>query len=133
MFNINPKVSIVDEYLYKYVQRKSSAVHQITEKKISDQFKSQAIVCERLKDKVKAEELKANKFHIYTKNVLDIAKQRDKKLLDLVLKSEYVKNFYSKENYLYAKRLTNSFKLRFAYFIAYHKWFLIYSLICKFL
>ena len=32
---------------------------------------------------------------------LEIAKQRDKKLLDLVLKSEYVKNFYSKENYLY--------------------------------
>lgn len=133
VFDKNPKISVVDEPLYNYLQRQSSVVHTYNDKKIKNKILAYNIVSERIKNKVSNESFKAYQFHTYASIVNEVLKNADRKKLSEILKIDNFDKLNNRENYKYALKSTNLIKYKVAYWFIYHKWFRLYSIIVKIL
>lgn len=131
LFQKNPKVLIVDDYLYKYVQRKTSAVHQFNEAKINNRINAYRIICEKVNNFVSKEELQAYKFHIYASIVNELLKNGQRKKIAYVIQNEFMKDLNIKDNYISAMKLTHVKQFKIAYWFARRKMFRTYALLLK--
>lgn len=133
IFEKKPKVSVVNEPLYCYVQRSSSIVHAYNEQKIKKRIEAYKLIVCKLENKVKSQELYAYKFYLYSSIVNELLKHGHRKKVKKLIKDDQLKDFNTKQNYILAKKSTNSFKYKIAYFFIRKKMFWLYSILLKFI
>lgn len=131
IFNKKPKVSVVDEPLYNYVQRGTSIVHSFNEEKIKKRIEAYKIICEKLEGKVDEKALLAYKFHLSASIINELIKNNQMDKVENILTLDFMQSLNSKENYMLAKKSTNSLKYKIAYWFIYKKKYKTYSLLLK--
>lgn len=131
VFKRNPKISIVNDYLYRYVQRKTSAVHQFNETKINNRINAYKVICEKLCNLVSKEELQAYKFHIYASIINELLKNGQKKEIANITRNEFLKDLNTKDNYKFAMKSTRSRRFKLAYWLVRRKMFGVYSILLR--
>ena len=127
----NPKICIVDEPLYFYLQRQTSLVHNFSEEKFKRRIFMSEMLIRIIEGYVSDDELCGHKFHIYASFVNELLKNGQKKDLKKWLNNDFLQSLYSKKAYKLAKRRCPLFHYKVAYFFIYHKWYGLYSLILK--
>lgn len=131
LFNKKPKVSIVDEPLYYYLQRSSSVVHAYDDKKIKNKILAYDIISKKIKTLVKEETLKAYQFHTYASVINELLKNSSINEISEILKLDNFSKLNTLENYKLACKNTQSLKYKVAYWFIYHKYFKFYKLILR--
>lgn len=131
VFDRKPKVSIVNEPLYSYLQRNNSYVHSYNEQKIKQRINAYKTIIPKIENKVNTDNINAYKFHIYASIINELLKNGHRKQVKQIVEDEYLKNFNTKQNYTLAKKFTISFKHKIAYFFIYKKMFWLYSVLLK--
>ena len=127
----NIKIAVVNESLYKYLQRDSSAVHNFNSNKIEQRYIAFKNILNSVKNKVDEDVVKGFKFYNYASLVNEMLKNDQKKLLQQYLKDDFFVGLNTKENYNIEKKNAYGLKRKIGYFLVYKKWFFIYSLLVK--
>jgi len=131
LFKKKPKVDIVCEPLYFYIQRASSAVHTYSEDKMKRRVAMHKYLLEIIRGYVPEQEHKWHQFHIYASLLNELLKNGQKEYVKRWTDDQYMQSLCSRENYVCAKKLCKVFHYKVAYFFIYHKWFGLYSVILK--
>jgi len=133
VFNRKPKVAIVNEALYGYLQRESSAMHAFNEEKLNEKIKAFKMVLEKIEDKVSKDQHNAYKFHVYSSLVNELVKNKQSDKVVKLVETDFMKSLYSKENYKLALKNAEGIRHKIAYFLIFHKMIKVYSLLLKFI
>jgi glycosyltransferase involved in cell wall biosynthesis len=132
VFSRNPKVSIVDKFLYSYLQRNTSVMHVFNEKKFQNRIKAYKLIIERLDKLVDVSDLGAYKYHIYASLINDVLKNARNDIFESLKKDKFIMSLNTKENYKFAQQYVIGFKFKVAYFFLRYKMWWIYKLMLKF-
>lgn len=131
VFKTNPKVSIVDEFLYKYRQHKLSAIHQFDKEKIKNRIKGYELLCVKIKTLVSDNVFSAYMFYIYASILDELIKNGQRSKIKEVLSQEFMQGLNTKQNYKMAQKNTKYKKIKVAYWLLHYKFYVLYALILK--
>ena len=126
-----PKVCVVEDYLYNYVQRNTSAMHNLSIKKVNSHINACRILVELYKPLVENNVLNAYKFSVYKSLVSEVLILGSKKELKELVENEYFSSLRNKNNYVAAKNSCATKKAKLVNFLVYHKWFCLYKSLYK--
>lgn len=125
------KISIVNEYLYNYLQRTGSIMNSFNKNKIIQRYDAFKIILNKVKGKLSEDNINSYKFYNYASIVNELLKNNQKELLNDLMNDEFFRNLNSKDNYKQEQRKTTGFKRKFGYFLVHKKWFNLYSLLIR--
>ena len=131
LFQKNINVSVVNEDLYCYLQRQTSAIHNFDKNKITQRLKSFNEISLLVKDKVSAEVLAGFKFYNYASFVHEMLRNKQLKLLNEHMKDGQFRSLNTKLGYKNEIKQIKGFKRKVGYFMVYKKWFKLYSILLK--
>ncbi|MBR6778574.1 MAG: glycosyltransferase [Clostridia bacterium] len=125
LFNLNvidknTKISVVNENLYNYYQRVTSAVHNASEKTVVAKFKYLEKVLPILENKISDDSFKIFKFSIYKIIYLDLLKTGSKTIYKKYIKELKSKKLINKICYKLFKRNQTGFANKLLAFLVYH-------------
>ncbi len=131
VFNKNPKVAVVNEPLYGYFQRATSAMHNFNEDKIKEKMKSFEMVLLKSKNKVSEDQHNAYKYHVYASLINELIRNQKPDLVEKIINTEFMNSLYSENNYKLALKNAIGFNHKIAYFMIKHQKYKLYSVLLK--
>lgn len=131
VFKQNLKISVVEECLYNYVQRKTSSSHSFSARKMDNRILSYKMLIDQFQPLVTSEEIGAYKYHIYSSLISEVLRYNEKKYLKKLATSDFMKSLTNKENYVLAKKNCKIKSYKIAYYMIYHKLYFLYSMLVK--
>ena len=131
LFKKSPKISIVDEFLYNYLQRNTSAAHKNVIERNKRTMKAYEQLYKRLEGEIPRDDLNSHKFHFYSGVVSEYLRGGLKKELKEITNLEFMKDIGSKQNYKSAMKSKKSFKYKVAYWFTFHKLYCLETLFLK--
>lgn len=128
LLKLNPKISIVNEYLYYYFQRETSSSHVDPVEMNKRKLEAVKVLYSKIADLLPSNLLKANKYHFYTSTICTYMRHGLKKELKKLIQTKFMKDLGAKENYKCAMKAKRSLKYKIAYWMARHKliWIMAY-------
>jgi len=132
LFKNNLSISVVDEQLYSYFFRKTSAMHRFSDEKFDKNLQGFKLILESVQGSVSEKKFKAYSFFAFA-NLVNLALKNKRKDILIKLKDDdYLNSLNTKENYLAEKSFTAGFKRKFGYFLIHKKLYGLYSILLKF-
>ena len=131
LINAKTSIGVVNEQLYGYLQRSTSAVHTFSEKKMKQRFEVFKTILKKVENQIDNEFLKGFKFYNYASLVNEMLKNNQKTLLKEYMKDDFFKNLNTKENYKKEQQKTKGFKRKLGYFLVHKKMFNTYAMLVK--
>ena len=104
VFKKKPKLSLVDEYLYYYLQRETSAMHKVSMEAIRNRVHTTELIEERTLGLVDPAIEGASKFCVYGFCIKHMIGQFSVKEMKTFANEKYVKSMNSDQNYKNHKR-----------------------------
>lgn len=128
----NPKIAIVNEYLYSYLQRATSAMHSVDMKKIESRIEATKMVYVRLKDYVDEAVMGASMFAVYSFCISRLmASYKTKEVKEFVKNNEFLNNQMNTKFNYNAQKKNVGFAKKIWYFFIHKKWFGLTKLFVK--
>ena len=126
-----PRVSLVKEYLYYYLQRQNSVIHNFSEIKMLKLIKAYKAMVDFYSPLVNSNLLMGYKYHMYANMISDVLLYGEKKNLKKFLQNNFIKTLNIKNNYVAAQKNCRDKKYKLAYYLIYHKFYALYKLLAR--
>lgn len=131
IFKKGVNVSLVLEPLYYYVQRDNSAMHLMTKRRMDNRILSSQAIFDRLEDIFSFDIVDAKKFNMYHNLICEQLFAGHKKEIKELVKTDFMKNLRTKNNYKSAMKYAPNIKYKVAYFLVYHHLISLYNFLLK--